>query len=111
MPGMKVGVDLGIGMTFSSVADDENRPCLIKARNNQQAMRSVVLFDGDQIVVGEGTMNQWTNDGEQVVRWVKHSMGDPEDQFPRGLSLAGFFSAWTRRMSPDSPEQRETPDD
>ena len=86
----KIVIGIDLGTTFSSIAyvDEDGRICILKTPNGQEAMPSVVLIDGDRIVVGDAALNQWAVDEEHVVRWIKRSMGDPDYQFPRRALFA-----------------------
>ena len=81
----KIVIGIDLGTTFSSIAyvDEDGRICILKTPNGQETMPSVVLIDGDRIVVGDAALNQWAMDEEHVVRWIKRSMGDRDYQFPR----------------------------
>lgn len=78
-----IGIDLGTTFCAMAYVGDDGRLNLIKTPGDQQTMPSVVLINGDRIVVGDAAMNQWAIDPDHVVRWIKRSMGDPDYLYAR----------------------------
>ncbi len=71
------GIDLGT--TYSSIAyvDDYGKPIIIPNAENQHVTPSVVFFDGENIVVGEVAKESAKLYPDDVVSFVKRSMGEP----------------------------------
>ncbi|MDI6796399.1 MAG: Hsp70 family protein [Desulfatibacillaceae bacterium] len=75
------GIDLGT--TYSSIAyvDDFGKPVVIPNAENQNTTPSVVFFDGGNIVVGEVAKESSKLYPNEVVSFVKRSMGEPDFLF------------------------------
>jgi molecular chaperone DnaK (HSP70) len=71
------GIDLGT--TYSSIAyvDDYGKPIIIPNAENQHVTPSVVFFDGENVVVGEVAKESAKLYPDDVVSFVKRSMGEP----------------------------------
>ncbi|MDD3082549.1 MAG: Hsp70 family protein [Desulfobacterales bacterium] len=70
------GIDLGT--TYSSIAyiDEYGKPVVIPNLDNQRLTPSVVFFDGDAVIVGEVAKESAKLYPEQVVGFIKRSMGE-----------------------------------
>lgn len=75
------GIDLGT--TYSSIAcvDEYGKPVVVPNAENQHVTPSVVFFDGDNIVVGDVAKESAKLYPEEVVSFVKRSMGEPNFLF------------------------------
>ena len=73
-----VGIDLGT--TFSVVAhlDDLGRPSAVSNSEGDVTTPSVVLFDGDEVVVGKEAVKAMSVAMEQVADCPKRELGQPE---------------------------------
>lgn len=78
---MIVGIDLGT--TFSAIArmDDDNKPQIIPNLDGGRTTPSVVMFDGEEILVGEQAKLNSVTDPFNVCQFVKRQMGDPSFRF------------------------------
>jgi len=72
------GIDLGT--TYSSIAymDEYGKPFVIPNAENQKITPSVVFFDGDKIVVGDVAKESSKLYPNDVVSFIKRSMGEPD---------------------------------
>lgn len=79
--GQIVGIDLGT--TFSAIAyvGALGKPEIIENREGQRITPSVVLFQGDQVVVGAMAKRSAPTAPDDVVEFVKRQMGDPSWRF------------------------------
>jgi molecular chaperone DnaK len=70
-----VGIDLGT--TFSVVArlDDRGQPATLINAEGDRLTPSVVLFDGEDVVVGKEAIKAMSGEAEQVAECVKRDMG------------------------------------
>jgi len=70
------GIDLGT--TYSCIAhiDEHGKPVVIPNFDNNRTTPSVVLFEGDERIVGEEAKNALTTNPESVVSFIKRSMGE-----------------------------------
>lgn len=70
------GIDLGT--TYSCIAhiDEHGKPVVIPNFDNNRTTPSVVLFEGDQRIVGEEAKNALMTNPESVVSFIKRSMGE-----------------------------------
>jgi molecular chaperone DnaK len=71
-----VGIDLGT--TFSVVAylDATGRPCTIPNSEGDPITPSVVLFDGDMVVVGKEAVKAATLEPDRIADFAKRDMGN-----------------------------------
>jgi molecular chaperone DnaK (HSP70) len=72
------GIDLGT--TYSSIAyvDEYGKPVIVPNSENQRITPSVVFFDGGIIVVGEVAKESSKLYPNEVVSFIKRSMGEPD---------------------------------
>ncbi|QTA83416.1 Chaperone Hsp70 family protein [Desulfonema limicola] len=75
------GIDLGT--TYSSIAcvDEYGKTIVVPNAENQRVTPSVVFFDGDNIVVGDVAKESAKLYPNDVVSFVKRSMGEPNFLF------------------------------
>ena len=78
---MIVGIDLGT--TFSAIAyvDKNGTAQIIPNREGQRTTPSVILFEGNDPVVGESAKNNAIIDPLNVVQFVKRNMGNKNYRF------------------------------
>jgi len=71
------GIDLGT--TYSSIAhvDEFGKAVVIPNAENQRVTPSVVFFDGDNVVVGDVAKESSKLYPDDVVSFIKRSMGEP----------------------------------
>ncbi|HWB14257.1 MAG TPA: Hsp70 family protein [Pirellulales bacterium] len=76
--GPAVGIDLGT--TFSAVArlDDTGRPVTVSNAEGDLTTPSVVLFDGDDVVVGKEAVKAIATEADRVADCAKRDMGSRE---------------------------------
>lgn len=75
------GIDLGTTYSSIGVVDDYGKPVIIPNAENQHVTPSVVFFDGDNIVVGDVAKESAKLYPDEVVSFVKRSMGEPNFLF------------------------------
>jgi len=80
---MIIGIDLGT--TFSCVAyiDQDGKPTIIPNREGERMTPSVLLFDGDNTVVGTTAKNDAFMEPLNTVQFIKRQMGNPSYKFMR----------------------------
>lgn len=78
---MRVGIDLGT--TFSAIAyvDENNIPQIIPNIEGNRTTPSVVMFDGDDVCVGEQAKVNSITDPYNVCQLIKRQMGDSRFKF------------------------------
>src|SRR3982750_3339794 len=78
-----IGIDLGT--TFSAVAhiDAYGKPQIIPNSENERITPSVILFEGENAVVGSVARNSAVAEPEKIVEFVKREMGKPKEHFYR----------------------------
>jgi molecular chaperone DnaK len=72
-----VGIDLGTTFSVVSHLDSAGRPWTIPNAEGDLTTPSVVLFDGDTIVVGKEAVKAAALEPEQVAQFAKRDMGSP----------------------------------
>ena len=72
------GIDLGT--TYSAIAyvDEHGKPVIVPNQESERITPSVVLFDGDNIIVGNTAKESAKVEPHRVVSRVKQHMGDPQ---------------------------------
>lgn len=78
---MIVGIDLGTTFSAAAYLDEEGRPHIIPNRDGQHTTPSVVMFDEDEIIVGQQAKNNAQCDPTNVVQFVKRQMGSKSFEF------------------------------
>ena len=75
------GIDLGT--TYSAIAyvDEHGKPVIVPNQESERITPSVVLFDGDNIIVGNTAKESAKVEPHRVVSRIKQSMGDPNFVF------------------------------
>jgi molecular chaperone DnaK len=81
---LAVGIDLGT--TFSAVArlDDTGRPITVPNGEGDLTTPSVVLFDGDDVIVGKEAVKALATEAEQIADCAKRDLGMREYHKPVG---------------------------
>jgi molecular chaperone DnaK len=82
-PKKVVGIDLGT--TFSSIAhiDAYGKPQIIPNAESERITPSVILFDGENAIVGTLAKQNAVAEPEQVVDFIKREMGKSKGEFHR----------------------------
>ena len=80
-----VGIDLGT--TFCAVAhiDAYGKPQIIPNAESERITPSVVLFDGDNVVVGTVAKQNAVAEPDKIVDFIKREMGKSKTQFSRAF--------------------------
>jgi molecular chaperone DnaK (HSP70) len=75
------GIDLGT--TYSAIAyvDEHGKPVVVPNQESERITPSVVLFDGDSVIVGNTAKESAKVEPHRVVSRVKQHMGDPNFVF------------------------------
>ena len=75
------GIDLGT--TYSAIAyvDEHGKPVIIANQESERITPSVVLFDGNNIIVGNTAKESAKVEPHRVVSRIKQHMGDPNFVF------------------------------
>jgi molecular chaperone DnaK len=76
-----LGIDLGTTFSLAAYVDDQGRPKVIRNAEGEKTTPSVVLIESGQIQVGAIALNQAIVKGDNVVQWIKRSMGDLDYRF------------------------------
>lgn len=71
-----VGIDLGT--TFSEIAhlDDSGQPVTLVNAEGDRTTPSMVLFDGDDVIVGKEALKAFASEADRVADCSKRDMGD-----------------------------------
>ncbi len=75
------GIDLGT--TYSAIAyvDEHGKPVIVPNQESERITPSVVLFDGENIIVGNTAKESARVEPHRVVTRIKQHMGDPNFVF------------------------------
>lgn len=76
-----IGIDLGTTFSAVAVVNSNGRPEIVKNREGEAITPSVVLFQGDQPLVGTMAKRSAVMAPEDVVQFVKRHMGDATWRF------------------------------
>src|SRR6185312_566201 len=75
------GIDLGTTYSCIAYVDKFSQAVVVNNRENQATTPSVVLFDGENRIVGDEAKNMAIVEPEKVVEMVKRHMGEPNWRF------------------------------
>ncbi len=75
------GIDLGT--TYSAIAyvDEHGKPVIVPNQESERITPSVVLFDGENVIVGNTAKESAKVEPDRVVSRIKQHMGDPNYVF------------------------------
>lgn len=75
------GIDLGT--TYSAIAyvDEHGKPVIVPNQESERITPSVVLFDGENVIVGNTAKESSKVEPDRVVSRIKQQMGDPNYRF------------------------------
>ncbi|SIO67236.1 Molecular chaperone DnaK (HSP70) [Singulisphaera sp. GP187] len=81
--GLKRVFGIDLGTTYSAIAyvDEHGKPVIVPNQESERITPSVVLFDGDNIIVGNTAKESAKVEPHRVVSRVKQHMGDPNYVF------------------------------
>ena len=81
--GLKRVYGIDLGTTYSAIAyvDEHGKPVIVPNQESERITPSVVLFDGDNIIVGNTAKESAKVEPHRVVSRVKQHMGDPNFVF------------------------------
>lgn len=81
--GLKRVYGIDLGTTYSAIAyvDEHGKPVIVPNQESERITPSVVLFDGDNIIVGNTAKESAKVEPHRVVSRVKQHMGDPNYTF------------------------------
>jgi molecular chaperone DnaK (HSP70) len=99
------GIDLGT--TYSAIAyvDEHGKPVIVPNQESERITPSVVLFDGENIIVGNTAKESAKVEPHRVVSRVKQHMGDPNFVFQyegQSFSPEDISSFILRKVSGDA---------
>ena len=75
------GIDLGTTYSAISYIDEHGKPVVVPNQESERITPSVVLFDGDSIIVGNTAKESAKVEPHRVVSRIKQHMGDPNFVF------------------------------
>ena len=81
--GLKRVYGIDLGTTYSAIAyvDEHGKPVIVPNAESERITPSVVLFDGDNVIVGNTAKESAKVEADRVVSRVKQHMGDPHFVF------------------------------
>ena len=113
--GLKRVYGIDLGTTYSAIAyvDEHGKPVIVPNQESERITPSVVLFDGDNIIVGNTAKESAKVEPHRVVSRIKQHMGDPNFVFrvrgagvqPRGHLVV--HPAQGRRRRRDRPGRQD----
>lgn len=108
------GIDLGT--TYSAIAyvDEHGKPVIVPNQESERITPSVVLFDGDNIIVGNTAKESAKVEPDRVVSRVKQHMGDPHFVFEhegRHYGAEDISSFILRKVVGDAEKALGLPED
>jgi len=75
------GIDLGTTYSVISYVDEHGKAVVVPNQESERITPSVVLFDGDSVIVGDTAKESAKVEPHRVVSRVKQHMGDPNFVF------------------------------
>jgi molecular chaperone DnaK len=81
--GLKRVYGIDLGTTYSAIAyvDEHGKPVIVPNQESERITPSVVLFDGENIIVGNTAKESAKVEPHRVVSRIKQHMGDPNYVF------------------------------
>jgi molecular chaperone DnaK len=81
--GLKRVYGIDLGTTYSAIAyvDEHGKPVVVPNQESERITPSVVLFDGENIIVGNTAKESAKVEPHRVVSRIKQHMGDPNFVF------------------------------
>ena len=81
--GLKRVYGIDLGTTYSAIAyvDEHGKPVIVPNQESERITPSVVLFDGENVIVGNTAKESAKVEPDRVVSRIKQSMGDPNFVF------------------------------
>lgn len=79
--GKVIGIDLGTTFSAVAVVNDHGRPEILPNREGERITPSVVLFDGENPIVGSIAKRSAVASPHSVVEFIKRQMGDMSWKF------------------------------
>jgi molecular chaperone DnaK (HSP70) len=81
--GLKRVYGIDLGTTYSAIAyvDEHGKPVIVPNQESERITPSVVLFDGENIIVGDTAKESAKVEPHRVVSRIKQHMGDPHFVF------------------------------
>ncbi len=81
--GLKRVYGIDLGTTYSAIAyvDEHGKPVVVPNQESERITPSVVLFDGESVIVGNTAKEAAKVEPHRVVSRVKQNMGDPHFVF------------------------------
>lgn len=106
-----VGIDLGTTYSCISHLTPQGQPATLPNAEGELSTPSVVLFDGDEVVVGTEALRHAVTQPERVVTHAKRHMGDPNKcwVFDGHVYRPPDISAFILRKLLDGAEERLGP--
>jgi molecular chaperone DnaK len=84
LPTHAVGIDLGTTYSCIAYLNEHGEPVTIPNRDGELCTPSVVMFDGDHVIVGTEALRNSIRAPERVVQHAKRYMGDPKHRWVIG---------------------------
>jgi molecular chaperone DnaK len=81
--GLKRVYGIDLGTTYSAIAyvDEHGKPVIVPNQESERITPSVVLFDGENVIVGDTAKESAKVEPQRVVSRIKQHMGDPHFVF------------------------------
>src|SRR4051794_22631109 len=81
--GLKRVYGIDLGTTYSAIAyvDEHGKPVIVPNQESERITPSVVLFDGENVIVGNTAKESAKVEPHRVVSRIKQHMGDPHFVF------------------------------
>ena len=78
--GLKRVYGIDLGTTYSAIAyvDEHGKPVIVPNAESERITPSVVLFEGENVIVGNTAKESAKVEADRVVMRVKQHMGDPQ---------------------------------
>jgi len=71
-----IGIDLGTTHTVAAYLDESGTPVMLRDAQGNCLLPSVLLFDGERVIVGREAIEAVATDGERVAMCAKRDVGE-----------------------------------
>jgi molecular chaperone DnaK len=103
-----LGIDLGTTFSVAAYVDERGRPKVIPNAEGEKTTPSAVLIENGQVQVGAVALNQAIVKRDNVIRWIKRSMGELDYRF-QGLGPIEISAEILKKIKADSEAELGIP--
>lgn len=108
LPTHAVGIDLGTTYSCIAYLNEHGEPVTIPNRDGELSTPSIVMFDGNHVIVGTEALRNSIRSPDKVVMHAKRHMGNPQPQWTidgRSYTAVDISTHILRQLISDAKER------